>query len=291
MKRHFPPRTNYSRYGVWVARQFDPVVRYSSSVCRVSYEDSGDGPLVAVNLENGMVYYARGVSFALGALVNVPEPFVAPLGDPNGSCGTLICSSALATRKMFKESTVIGASQSAVEMLLDLPKHFPSAQITGICRSFGYKQRILAPFTERVYEPEFVDRFYNASEGVQNNVRKELWRSNYGAADHDVIAALQFLLYEQKVTGRTQIRLMDNLNNIRSCTLSLIQRASHSLCATGWTTARPSKIAMRSFLQLGFSTIRLIGKGLVGRCCRMSPVTASSHAVMARWLRTGIISF
>ena len=207
----FPPRTDYSRYVVWVARQFDHVVRYSSSVCGVSYEDSIDGPLVRINLENGMVYYARSVCFAPGRSVNVPKPFVAHLGDRLVHAAHY--RSAVARwqhENNVQRIAVIGASQSAVEMLLDLPGHFPSAQITGICRSFGYKQKDLSPFTERVYEPEFVDRFYNAPESVQNSMRKELWHSNYGAADHDVIAALHFRLYEQKVTGRTQIRLMDS---------------------------------------------------------------------------------
>ena len=233
----FPPRTDYSRYVVWVARQFDHLVRYSSSVCGINYEDSSDGPLVRINLENGMIYYARSVSFAPGRSVNVPEPFVAHLGERMVHAAHY--RSAVARwqhEKNVQRIAVIGASQSAVEMLLDLPKHFPSAQITGICRSFGYKQKDLSPFTERVYEPEFVDRFYNASEGVQNNVRKELWRSNYGAADHDVIAALQFLLYEQKITGRTQIRLMDSkttfgvapLTDSKGFTLALRDRMDNS---------------------------------------------------------------
>jgi leucyl-tRNA synthetase len=34
----FPPRQEYSRYVVWVSRQLDRVVRYSSSICEVRYE-------------------------------------------------------------------------------------------------------------------------------------------------------------------------------------------------------------------------------------------------------------
>ncbi|OBY27619.1 lysine N(6)-hydroxylase/L-ornithine N(5)-oxygenase family protein [Leisingera sp. JC1] len=207
----YPPRTEYARYCVWVARQFDSAVRYSSAVRCLKYTVAGGLPAVRIELESGQVFLARSVSFAPGRSIHVPAPFAAHMG------GRMVHAaqyrSAVARWQdegVIRRIAVIGASQSAVEMLLDLPGHFPQAQITGICRSFGYKQKDLSPFTERVYEPEFVGRFYDAPEEAQNSMRRELWRSNYGAADHDVIAALQFRMYEQRVTGRSQIVLLDN---------------------------------------------------------------------------------
>ncbi|MDC0659506.1 SidA/IucD/PvdA family monooxygenase [Leisingera sp. SS27] len=207
----YPPRTEYARYTVWAARQFDRAVRYSAAVRSLEYTEAGGLPAVRVGLESGEVLLARSVSFAPGRSISIPQPFAAQMG------GRMVHAAQYrsAVARWQQEGTVrriavIGASQSAVEMLLDLPGHFPQAQITGICRSFGYKQKDLSPFTERVYEPEFVDRFYGAPEDVQNSMRRELWRSNYGAADHDVINALQFRMYEQRVTGRAQIVLLDN---------------------------------------------------------------------------------
>ncbi|UWQ81689.1 SidA/IucD/PvdA family monooxygenase (plasmid) [Leisingera sp. S132] len=207
----YPPRTEYARFTVWAARQFDRAVRYSAAVRSLEYTEAGGLPAVRVGLESGEVFLARSVSFAPGRSISIPQPFAAHMG------GRMVHAAQYrsAVARWQEEGTVrriavIGASQSAVEMLLDLPGHFPQAQITGICRSFGYKQKDLSPFTERVYEPEFVDRFYDAPEDVQNSMRRELWRSNYGAADHDVINALQFRMYEQRVTGRAQIVLLDN---------------------------------------------------------------------------------
>ncbi|MEP2781117.1 MAG: SidA/IucD/PvdA family monooxygenase [Pseudoruegeria sp.] len=207
----FPPRSEYARYVVWVARQFDKVVRYSAPVCDISHDWIADLPVLRVQTQTGEVYFTRSVSFAPGRSTYVPNPFASHVGDRMIHATNYRSAVARWQHQGDVNSiAVFGASQSAVELLLDLPTHFHSAQITGISRSFGIKQKDLSPFTERVYEPEFVDSFYAAPIDVQASLRNELWRSNYGAADHDVIAALQFRLYEQQVTGRAQIQLQNN---------------------------------------------------------------------------------
>jgi len=207
----YPPRSEYARYVVWVARQFDRVVRYSAPVRDLAYTVSGGEQVVRVELRTGEQYLARSVSFAPGRSIHVPAPFDVHMGDRLVHATQY--RSAVARWQHqgdVRRIAVVGASQSAVELLLDLPASFPEAEVVGLCRSFGYKQKDLSPFTERVYEPAFVDRFFDASETVQQDMRQELWRSNYGAADHDVIAALQMRLYEQQVTGKAQIALLDN---------------------------------------------------------------------------------
>lgn len=211
----FPPRSEYTRYVVWVARQFDRVVRYSAAVHSLSYETVAGQSIVRVELQNGEHYLARTVSFAPGRSANIPAIFADHLGDNLvHAMGYRSAVSRWQHEGNINRIAVIGASQSAIELMLDLPQHFPKAQIVGICRSFGIKQKDLSPFTERIYEPSFVDRFFNAPEEIQNSIRGELWRSNYGAADHDVISALQFKLYEQLVTGREQVEILDNMNTL-----------------------------------------------------------------------------
>ena len=207
----FPPRSDYARYVVWVARQFDRHVRYSSPVSRMTHETVDGVPVVKVETASGNMLYGRTVSFAPGRSPRIPDIFRPHLGS---RVAHSTCYRSAVERWQYEGNVssiaVLGASQSAVEMMLDLPSEFPSGQITGICRSYGIKQKDLSPFSERIYEPEFVNQFYHAPQAVQADLRGELWRSNYGAADHDVINALQFRLYEQKVTGRSQLRLIEN---------------------------------------------------------------------------------
>ena len=87
----------------------------------------------------------------------------------------------------------------------------PGAKVVSISRRFGFKLKDVSPFTERIYFPEFVDYFYEASEEEQASITREQWRSNYGAADHDVISALHLKLYEQLVAGREELRVLFNI--------------------------------------------------------------------------------
>ena len=102
---------------------------------------------------------------------------------------------------------IVGASQSAVEIALDLHTRFPKAEINMIWRGQGIKLKDTSPFTEQIYLPEFVDYYHDATIEFQRQMSAELWRSNYGAADHDVISSLNFKVYEQKVAGHQRLKI------------------------------------------------------------------------------------
>lgn len=207
----FPPRSEYARYVVWAARKFDHCVRYSNSVRKLTHVEINGTPVVQVETTRGDVFYGRTVSFGPGRSLNIPDAFRQHMGQRVVHANQYRSAvSRWQHEGGVRQIAVLGASQSAVEMLLSLPSEFPDARITNICRSFGIKQKDLSPLTERIYEPNFVDTFYAAPEATQAELRSELWRSNYGAADHDVLGALHFRLYEQKVTGRETLRLIEN---------------------------------------------------------------------------------
>lgn len=206
----FPPRCEYSRYIVWVARHFDRIVKYAQPVSGIYYDWIDGQSLIRVE-SNGHSYLARTVSVAPGRSNLIPECFKEHIGPRMVHASSYRSSVARWQYEgNVKNVAVFGASQSAVEIMLDLPKSIPNVRITAIGRSFGIKQKDLSPFTEAIYEPEFVDIYHSASEEVQATLRQELWRSNYSAADHDVVSRLHFCLYEQMVTGRSQLSLMSN---------------------------------------------------------------------------------
>ena len=203
----FPPRTEYASYVSWVAKQFANYVRFDVQVSNVT-DVSDSSSLIRVQSNDGSCFYARSVVFGCGRSRYIPEEFNEFLGE-----NIIHSDDYIWTKKKWLQNAeksrvaVVGGSQSAVEIILDLSK---SCEVSGITRSFGFKQKDLSPFTECIYYPEFVDYFHGAKILSQNNITKELWRSNYGAADHDVINALNFQLYEQKVTGKQDIQLYQN---------------------------------------------------------------------------------
>ena len=205
----YPPRSEYLSYVKWVASQFEHVVIYNTPVISISRETIDDLDLICVTTNNQR-YFARNVSIGTGRSANIPEKLAPHMGHRVVHLTDYMSHAKSWIDEGVSHVTVVGASQSACEIILDLLGRDPKLQITNIARSFGFKQKDLSPFTEQIYLPEFVDYYYNASIEKQQQMTAELWRSNYGAADHDVIQALDLIIYEQKVTGLKRLKLMSN---------------------------------------------------------------------------------
>ncbi|MEZ5839491.1 MAG: SidA/IucD/PvdA family monooxygenase [Hyphomicrobiales bacterium] len=206
----YPPRTEYAGYVEWVAAQFADFVRWGTPVETIeAVQHEVHGPLTRI-VANGETYLARTLSFGTGRSALVPKIFQPHAGDRLIHLNDYLPSLERWISEGVRRIVVIGGSQSAAEIILDIAGRGAGIEVTGISRRFGFKLKDLSPFTERIYMPEFVDYFFGAPEAEQNEITRELWRSNYGAADHDVIAALNMLLYEQKVTGQEAVRILFN---------------------------------------------------------------------------------
>ncbi|EPC02894.1 hypothetical protein L861_24095 [Litchfieldella anticariensis FP35 = DSM 16096] len=209
----FPYRLEYARYIRWVARQFDRWVSYGERVTAISR--AGDsGELVRVETSLGRILLTRTLSFGPGRTPFVPEVFRKDFsGRVSHFTGYLTANARWCNEGSLSSIAVIGSSQSAVELTLDLSARYPDAQIHNIFRSFSYQLKDTSPFTENVYFPEFVDDFYNAPIELQKKLTHEILRSNYSSADMDVIKSLYHKLYVQKLDGRERIHL-HNMSDI-----------------------------------------------------------------------------
>jgi len=207
----FALRKDYAAYVAWVARQFDRWVRYSTKVVsfRLAREPRlGGGGVVEIAIDSGLVYRARAVSLAPGRSPLIPKEFARFVGDR-----VVHFTDYLAARERWRGQShirsiaVVGASQSAVEIVLDLRRALNGVHIHNIQRGFGYRLKDTSPFTEHAYFPEFVDYFYQSDADRQRFMTADLWRSNYGAADHDVIHQLYLALYEDRLDGHKPLEI------------------------------------------------------------------------------------
>ena len=214
----FPPRSEYQEYVKWVAKQFNHVVSYDSPVTSLTRETIDGVDLLRVSTPT-RTYLARNVSIGTGRSPNIPSELERHMGHRVVHLTDYLRHANKWMDEGVRHVTVVGASQSAAEIILDLLGRGPKPDVTNIARSFGFKQKDLSPFTEKIYQPEFVDYFYNAPIEQQQKMTAELWRSNYGAADHDVIQKLDLIMYEQKVIGKNRLELKSN---------SLIQRVART---------------------------------------------------------------
>jgi L-ornithine N5-oxygenase len=187
LSAHYPPRSEYAEYIKWVARKFDGQITYGQGVSEIRLTQVNGTPQVLLTFEDGQEVEASAVSIGCGRSLYVPALFAPVLGPP-----------------------VVGASQSAAEVTLDLLSRPESFDVFNVTSGVGYRQKDLSPFTEQIYYPEYVDYFFRASDRDKKRLISELRNSNYSAADSDVIERLNLFLYEQKFNGRERLNILNN---------------------------------------------------------------------------------
>lgn len=196
----FPLRLEFANYVKWVSQQFSEGVQFGSEVVSIEVADHHEhGKVVQVDCADGSQKTARNVVIGPGRAWNVPEVFETLVGDRVFHLMEYLPK--IKALKAPERIAVIGGSQSAVEILLDLDTRFPNARIDGITRKFGFTLKDTSPFTGEVYFPDFTDYYYNASSESRLALSAELRGTNYASADRDVLEQLYLRRYESGLEG------------------------------------------------------------------------------------------
>jgi L-ornithine N5-monooxygenase len=205
----FALRKDYAQYVAWAASKFKRFARYGTVVTAV---DLGEKPgLWVVRTSDGQTFSARAVVVAPGRTPLVPDVFRRSMGARVFHLVDYLPRlHALAAHGDPCRICVVGGSQSAVEIVLDLAQRFPQANVVNLMRGFGYQLKDTSPFTGEVYFPEFTDYFFAASDASKSALMSGLYRTNYSSADRDVIDRLYAIIYEQSLDGTPRIRVMAN---------------------------------------------------------------------------------
>lgn len=210
----FPPRSDYANYVCWVADHFKDKVLYSETVSKISVspeEGAGGRHLVRVETESGKSIAARSLCFAPGRSKHIPPIFIPFLGENIlHFTGYARALAKWRTGKRPRAIAIVGSSQSAVEILLDMHSKLPGTVLHSVIRNFSFVLKDTSPFTEDLVMPQFTDYFYNSTPESKTDLTRQLWRSNYGSVDHDVLKKLYFMLYENRVNGDSSVVIHNN---------------------------------------------------------------------------------
>ncbi|MDF3149245.1 MULTISPECIES: SidA/IucD/PvdA family monooxygenase [unclassified Streptomyces] len=210
----FPLRKEYAQYVSWAAGHFSPLVDYGVHVTGVAVDrDAEGGPLYTVTTSTGDTLQARALVIGTGRAPFIPEPF-----DTVDSPRVFHLTRYLPALQQLEELgvagegekspravTVIGGSQSAVELTLDLARRFPRTQVTTLVRSLTLRQKDTSPFSEEGYFPDFTDYYYRASRERKQDIDSFMRLTNYSSADGDVLRELYRLIYEQRLDGDQKV--------------------------------------------------------------------------------------
>jgi L-ornithine N5-oxygenase len=213
----FPLRRDFAAYVEWAASFFTDAVTYETEIESIEIvEHRTEGEAVRVAQPDGTVHHARNVVIGPGRSRNIPDVFKPHLGARVFHLMDYLPRiEALSNPGRI---AVIGGSQSAVEILLDLDRRFPGARITGITRRFGYRLKDTSPFTGEVFFPDFIDYYHNATWQSRQELAAELRETNYASVDGDVLNQLYLRQYESKLEGTPQ-----HLNTIGSTVVESVR--------------------------------------------------------------------
>jgi L-ornithine N5-monooxygenase len=209
----FPLRKEYAQYVSWAAGHFERLVDYGVTVVEVSLgRDAGGDAVYVVTTSTGDAFQARTLVIGTGRTPFIPEPFdtaesprVFHLTRYLPALAELAEQGVLRPDDPSLRVTVIGGSQSAVELTLDLSRRFPQARVTTLARSLTLRQKDTSPFSEEGYFPGFVDYYYRAPRERKDAMDTYMRLTNYSSADGDILRELYCLMYEQRLDGDQRV--------------------------------------------------------------------------------------
>ena len=213
----FPLRKEYAKYIKWAANQFHEQVGFGARVTGITTADVDGAPAYVVSTSDGSTYRGRSLVLGTGRTPFVPSPF-----DTLDSSRVCHLTRYLPTVRSLpsepRSIAVIGGSQSAVEIVLDLASRFPRARIVNYVRKFGLPLKETSPFSEEGFFPAFTEYYYKASRASKDVLDAYMRPTNYSSTDADVLHRLYELIYEQRLDGEQRVFVQGN-SQVRAATV------------------------------------------------------------------------
>ncbi len=219
-KTLFPLRIEFHDYLEWAARRMSHLVEYGREVVDVEPVDE-DGVVAAFDVtirEHGrgaVVRRARNVVIAAGLELRMP-PGIERSARVWHNRDFMRRVEALSQGPAPSRFVVIGAGQSAAEVTGYLHHEFPDAEVYAVFSRYGYSPADDSPFANRIFDPDAVDMYYSAPPPVKQMLLDYHRNTNYSVVDPELIEELYRRAYQEKVTGRERLRILQAMQGARA---------------------------------------------------------------------------
>ncbi|MFI5801302.1 SidA/IucD/PvdA family monooxygenase [Streptomyces sp. NPDC051561] len=210
-------RLEWSAYVQWAAEQVRRRPAYHREVVAVEPVADADGVVrtarvVSRDPRDGRRYedFGRNVAVATGHRPHVPEVFREAVGERVFHASEFLLRTAAlppAPEGRPLRWAVIGAGQTAGEIVLHLHGSDPNAQVHSLVRHAGFRMYELGHFSNEVYFPEETEYVYGLERGARERVMAQARATNYAAVDPDVSTALYTAHYQDKLTGTHRLSM------------------------------------------------------------------------------------
>jgi L-ornithine N5-oxygenase len=212
-KTLFPLRIEFHDYLEWAAARVGHLVAYGRTVVDVQPVTDGDAivawDVVSRDADGDVtVQRARDLAIATGLQPRLPAGVtVGPRVWHNRDILDRVETVPAAPAP--ERFVVVGAGQSAAEIVDHLHRRFPTAEVCSVFAKWGYTPADDSPYANRIFDADAVDVYFGADERVKRMLFDAHRATNYSVVDMELIEALYRREYQERVQGRQRLRMMN----------------------------------------------------------------------------------
>ncbi|WP_077104728.1 lysine N(6)-hydroxylase/L-ornithine N(5)-oxygenase family protein [Mycobacterium terramassiliense] len=203
----FPSRLEFHDYLEWAAARVAADVRYGHRVVEISPGDTG----FVVRTEPDRVIHAATLVMATGLQPELPAGVIETPRQWHSH--RLLGNLAALTPSAPKRFAVVGAGQSAAEVVAHLHQAYPQAEVHAVFARYGYSSADDTPYANRIFDPSAMDEFYRADTQVRERLLDYHRSTNYSAVDPPLIDELYSREYAERVSGARRL-FMHNTSEV-----------------------------------------------------------------------------
>lgn len=200
----FPTRVEFQDYLRWAANRVDADVRYGTTVAAVeAVVSDGTVDLFEVVLADGTTVRARNVVLGAGLRERLPE-----WATPSARCfhnHQFLFRIAELPEPVHQRFVVLGAGQSAAEVVHYLHDRYPEAEVHSVFSRFGFSPADDSPYANRIFDPGTVDELHAAPAAERERLLALHRSTNYSVVDIELINELYAIEYQERVQGRRRL--------------------------------------------------------------------------------------
>lgn len=196
----FPTRHEFNDYLCWAADRVDANVQFGTAVHAVDGVRDDDGVVDRFAVRAGdETVIARNIVVGAGLREQIPE-----WATPSARCfhnHQFLFHLESMPEPVHNRFVVLGAGQSAAEIVDYLHTNYPGAEVHSVFARYGYSPADDSPYANRIFDPDAVDHLHGAAPSERRRLLDLHRSTNYSVVDIELINKLYATEYQELVRG------------------------------------------------------------------------------------------